>query len=388
MPENKKNAKVAISGYYGFGNCGDEAVLLSIISCLRQLKPDTRIVVFSNDPSMTRSAYGVAAVNRWDPVKVAYELMTCRLLISGGGSLLQDETSTKSLYYYMGIIRLATFLKKKVMIYSQGIGPLNIEKHRARVARLLNRCHTITVRDAVSASLLGELGVKTEISTTCDPVMAFGIDDIDGAQIAGIEKDIAESGILDSADGNRKPLMLAAIRCWKDNSHFGAVAEFLDTVIRSGWDVLLVSAHFPVDAEAIDGLRHLMATQPHSLKKSVTARQFLALTARADMVFSMRLHGLICGFTMGTPVIGISYDPKVDGFMAQAGLQKYCLPYDSFDAEAAKRLFEELDAESGRRLHDGPGAEPHISRQGSEARRTQLQELAWDAAKKAAQLLM
>ncbi|MCL2226660.1 MAG: polysaccharide pyruvyl transferase family protein, partial [Oscillospiraceae bacterium] len=103
--------KIVISGYYGFDNCGDEAVLLSIIHCLKKLDPDVRITVLSNAPEKTRELYGVDVANRWNLIAVAQEILTARLLISGGGSLIQDATSVRSPAYYLLIIRLALFFK-------------------------------------------------------------------------------------------------------------------------------------------------------------------------------------------------------------------------------------------------------------------------------------
>ena len=372
LKSSRRSPKAVISGYYGFGNCGDEAVLLAIIHCLRTLHPDVRITVFSNKPSMTRELYGVKAVNRWNPVRIAFEIMTCRLMISGGGSLLQDVTSTRSLYYYLAMLRMAILLGKRVMIYSQGIGPLGGEKSRVRVSKILSRCHTITVRDTLSAELLRELAVKPDVQITCDPVMGFCREDID---ITEAEALLRGSDIPDSTDEKRKPLLLAVIRSWKDDRHTKPVAEFLDTQVALGWDVLLVPAHFSADMEVIARLGNLMTAQTHCIEKRLTASQFLALSARADRVFSMRLHGLICAMAMGTPMIGLSYDPKVDGFMEYAGAARYCLPFDGLDPETATRLMAELDA-----------MDP-LFKQETESRRLEMRKLAWETAGCAAKLL-
>ena len=57
--------KVLLSGYYGFDNAGDEAVLYAIVRALRQVKPDIDITVLSNQPENTAQALDVKAVNRW-----------------------------------------------------------------------------------------------------------------------------------------------------------------------------------------------------------------------------------------------------------------------------------------------------------------------------------
>ena len=389
-PDNRKRGiKIILSGYYGFDNCGDEALLWAIIHCLKSLKPDIRITVLSGNPRKTRELYAVDAVNRWNPVRIALALISCRLLVSGGGSLLQDVTSGKSLSYYLLVIRIAAFFKKRVMVYSQGIGPLINEKNRNRVQNTLTRCSIITVRDKRSAELLREIGVNRDIQVTCDPVMAFSPDDINFEDIMEILHDIGISRPLVNISGdasetgtskiNKIPqarkLLMVVMRCWDNNRHISPVAELLDAQIKRGWDVLLTPAHYPGDMEALDKVTELMSEKPYLLDKCLTARQFLALTACADRVFSMRLHGLICALAAGTPMLGLSYDPKVDGFMEEAGLSSYCLHFEDFEYKAAERLMSDLDSIS-----------PQLQ-QDLAIRTQKMRKLAWESAKNAVNLL-
>ncbi|MCL1804556.1 MAG: polysaccharide pyruvyl transferase CsaB [Clostridiales bacterium] len=372
MAFRRKGPKIVVSGYYGFDNCGDEALLLAIIHCLRKLRPDARIVVLSGNPAKTAAVYGVRAVDRWKPLSVAMELLTCRLLISGGGSLIQDVTSARSPKYYLAVILSAALMGKKVMLYGQGVGPLADPGNRKWAARILKRCHEIAVRDARSAELLKELGVERDIQVACDPVMALSYEDVNREEI---RKELQEMNILDDSGRKRKPLLLVAMRSWKDNRHMAPVAELLDAQARMGWDVLLVPAFFPADMEAVNEIGNRMTERLYCLGQCLSAGQFLALTAYADRVFSMRLHGLISAMAMGAPMLGLSYDPKVDAFMEQAGLERYCLSYEDFDWETAVYLMEEMEAS------------PLESRQEQERRRLEMQGQAWDMAERAVGLL-
>jgi len=117
-------------------------------------------------------------------------------------------------------------------------------------------------------------------------------------------------------------------------------------------------------------------TEPsNQLDRCLTAREFLAISAHADRVFSMRLHGLICAMAAGTPMLGLSYDPKIDAFMEQAGLGKFCLPFDSFTSEAAMSLCAEFDDL------------PPQKHQELEARCREMRDIAWEPARKAIELL-
>src|SRR5262245_29656484 len=112
------------SGYYGFGNAGDEAVLQASVGLLRARRPEVAVGAVSADPVGTAEAYGIRAWHRMRPREVVAALRATELLLSGGGSLLQDRTSLRSLLYYLGILQLALAMKRRVMIFAQGIGPL------------------------------------------------------------------------------------------------------------------------------------------------------------------------------------------------------------------------------------------------------------------------
>ena len=105
-------SKILISGYYGFANAGDEAMLTSIVDSLRQEDPTLDITVISGNPKMTAQLHQVKAVPRFDILQVMQAMAKADLLLSGGGSLLQDVTSTKSLFYYLSILGLAKLMGK------------------------------------------------------------------------------------------------------------------------------------------------------------------------------------------------------------------------------------------------------------------------------------
>ena len=121
--------KIVLSGYFGFDNLGDEAILYSIIQEVKKMQ-NTEITVLSANPEKTSQKFGVAAVDRMSPKEVIRAIKNCDMFISGGGSLLQDVTSNRSLLYYLALLRLAKLFGKKVMIYSQGIGPVNGAKNQ------------------------------------------------------------------------------------------------------------------------------------------------------------------------------------------------------------------------------------------------------------------
>ena len=144
----KDSKHIAVSGYYGFDNFGDEAILNVLTKELK--KNGHYVTVFSKNPAKTGFNLGVNSVYTFDFKNLIKTLKNADVLISGGGSLLQDATSLKSLFYYLFVIFIAQLFKKDVIIFAQGIGPINNILGKICTKILLRKCKYITVRDEKS----------------------------------------------------------------------------------------------------------------------------------------------------------------------------------------------------------------------------------------------
>lgn len=304
---------VVLSGYYGFNNVGDETVLYAIIKTLRKIDPLLEITVLSPDPEKTAKQYGVKAVNRWKVFDILNTLSHGDLLISGGGSLLQDVTSKNSPLYYLGVILLAKLLGKKVMVYAQGIGPLEIKRNRRLAALLLERVHKITVRDEGSREELDALGLKRAMTVTSDPVLGLSAAEVDKS----VGREILKRNGLDMED--KGPYLGVYIRPWQDNKYLTGLAQALDNLAQEGWKIIFIPMHFPGDIGVAKEAAKSMNHGALVLKEMFSPEEMLSITQNLDLVLGMRLHALIIGAVVGVPVVGLSYDPKVDRFLNQIG---------------------------------------------------------------------
>ena len=139
-----KVKKIILSGYYGFDNAGDEAVLAALCQILRNRLPEAQLVALSAKPEQTAAALDVRAVNRWDKAALRAELQDAALFCSGGGSLLQDVTSVRSVWYYTSLLRLAQKQGVPTIVLAQGLGPLRTGLGRWLTRRALSRCHLLS----------------------------------------------------------------------------------------------------------------------------------------------------------------------------------------------------------------------------------------------------
>lgn len=152
-------SKLVISGYYGFGNAGDEAMLSAMVSALRALDPTLSITVISGNPADTCRRYPVASVHRLNLWGIAQALRRADFWSAAAAGLLQDVTSGRSIFYYLGILQLACLLGCPIMLYAQGIGPIRSKLARSFMRHIGNRIVAGTVRDAGSLAELAGLAL-------------------------------------------------------------------------------------------------------------------------------------------------------------------------------------------------------------------------------------
>ncbi len=321
LRSNVLESDVMISGYYGFGNSGDDAILNAIVHELISQYPDIRIITLSDTPEETMATYGVEAIHRFNFISIFRHMRHTKLLISGGGSLIQDVTSNKSLSYYLAIIAMATWLGKKTMLYANGIGPVNNALNYKKICTVLNKTDIITLREPASAEELRRFGVNNpKVIITADP--AFNLFPADAAET---EELLLRTGMPSGAK-----YCVIAIRPWKTMRHdFPAqLAETAD-YIKSKYNIESVFVLMQPTRDAkISHATVELSKNAYIIAGALTSAQALGIIDKAEFVIGMRLHALIYAAKCQTPVIGIVYDPKITSIMEYMG-QKYNVPVEN-----------------------------------------------------------
>lgn len=303
-------SKIVISGYYGFANAGDEAMLTAIIKALRSTEKSVDLTVLSGNPEATAAKHRVSSIYRFNPLEIFKSLYDCELLLSGGGSLLQDVTSKRSLLYYLSIIALGIILKKKVMLFAQGIGPIHSGILRRLTKLICSHVDLITVRDQDSLYELRRIGIPAEkVQLTADAVLTLPQEDIRQG------KELLERFHVPQ----EKMLIAVSVRKWQDaDSYLLELAKAVDALVkRYDAHIVLLPLQYPVDMEACERLQHFMVRKSSStiLATNCDTEQFLSLMGNFNLLIGMRLHALIFAAVMELPFVAVSYDPKIDGFV-------------------------------------------------------------------------
>lgn len=288
-----------LSGYYGFGNLGDEALLSVIVAQLKTRYPNADIDVLSADPASTARVFGVHATPRADIARVKQAISRADVVLSGGGGLLQNSTSLRSLLYYAGILRAAIRSGRKTMIFGQSIGPLDFWGKRI-VRKWCFGTSRATVRDSRSYALLKPLLATTPVERTADPVFLY--------DAPGDGGDLTLEGLGPGSD----PLVVVSVRKAPD-MHQGTslIARCVDRMTeRHGARVAFLPLGGAGDAEISTAIIRKCRTHP-TLLPSCDLSRVANIIKRARVVIGMRLHALILAVRYGVPFLAIPYDPKV-----------------------------------------------------------------------------
>ncbi len=300
--------KCVISGYYGFRNFGDEAILAVLVKHLKDINAD--VTVLSSDCEFTSRTYSVCSVKRFDIKNVINVIKSSDVLISGGGSLLQDATSIKSLIYYSFIIALGLFFNKKVIIFAQGIGPLYSFISKIIVKNVLKYCTLVTVRDEISLSLLKNWNINAKL--VCDPVYSLGVKANNKQGIVGIQ-------LRDFKTVNDNLLYKLALF---------VVDKFSDSKIE------ILSLQNSQDYDLSKKFENIILSINPDINVSVIEDNIIEHISSLEYLIAMRFHALLIAIKCGVKTCAVNYDVKVQKLAMSANI-----PIISMDAH---ENFEEI----------------------------------------------
>lgn len=308
--------KYCISGYYGFDNFGDETILKILVENLKKF--ESEITVFSANPLKTSERLNVKSVKSFDLNGVIKALKQTDYLISGGGSLLQDVTSKKSLIYYLGVIFLAQLFKKKTIIFAQGIGPIN-DKFLQKITKfLLKKCDYISVRDEKSLALLKDWNINAELCF--DPVWNINLKQVEKTEKIGVQ--LRDFSLL-----NDEFLLNLAQNINK---------QYADK------EILILSLQNKLDIDVCnkfnDILKGINVNINCKVVENTSNDEVINTISSLNTLIAMRYHACLIAIKSQVKLLPINYDIKVENLSKMFELNSLSLN----DFEKNNKVFEEF----------------------------------------------
>ncbi|WP_041374812.1 polysaccharide pyruvyl transferase CsaB [Prochlorococcus marinus] len=294
---------VLLCGYYGEHNLGDDALLQVL---LQELPSHLQPWITANDSNVIKAlAPKAQVINRRSLLETIRALFQVQGLILGGGSLLQDSTSFKSLIYYLILIVIAQQLGVPVVLWGQGLGPFRHHLSRWMVRRVLRRVQAISWRDPESFQLAQRWCLPSPMLMAPDPVWQLPSRRWQGGQ--------------------------AVVLCWRPTSmldHFGwqHLLQALEIILKD----IDAPVHWLAFHQRQDEQLFRQLDRQGLISSSLRSRShFFAFDSLTDvmnqfsmarLVLPMRLHALILAQLAGSPTVALSYDPKVSSAAVMANV--------------------------------------------------------------------
>lgn len=305
--------KYIVSGYIGFDNFGDEAIAKVLTDRLKKSGAE-KITLISSNPQKTAQIHQVASCKMLDFWK---SLCDADVLISGGGSLLQDVTSVKSLIYYLGVIYSALILHKRVEIFAQGIGPINSKAGQILTRFALSNADKISVRDKKSQELLKKWGIESELVK--DPILELELPHKNKTGVVGIQ-------LRNYPTVTDKFLSRLAEE---------VIKNFADKKIQ------IISLQDSVDLDICEKFARILKINGRENNVEVVSglsiNDVFECISNLEYLVAMRFHANVVGMKSGVKTLAIDYDIKVKKLA-----DEYKLPIIELNQQDMSKEFEQL----------------------------------------------
>lgn len=358
-----RKVKITISGGYGNGNAGDEALMITMIEHLREaFGGQCEIKIFSDNVSYSDSRYaedfiysggrGILEEGKKGLSRITWffqnirAIWWCDLFITGGGTILQDSTNVFFVPFWLAKIFLAMIFRKRTMMYGIGVGPVATKFARCLSRFIVNRMSLITLRGSSSYEELKNMGVnRPPIHVLSDPALVL--------------KPAPEDRVLEilKSEGvdSKRPYIAFAVRQWyihhrkslqgspvwkaQDRAKYEAMVSELASVAdhlitKFGNQIVFVSMSIVgtkddrLAASDIINQMKYAAGNAHIIKGEYKPSEIKGLIGLSKLLVAMRLHSAIFAVPLGVPVFSIAYGKKMRDFMNDVGLGDYVLDLD------------------------------------------------------------
>jgi len=299
-----RHADVVLLGYYGFGNCGDDALLRAAAERAGQAYP------YGNTVALTRTGQDTGFGVRCLPRRRAFAcLRHAQVLVLGGGTLLQDRTSLGSLLYYGAWIAYARLNGVRVCLWGNGLGVPCTHVGRWLMPYLVRLCDELGLRDGLSMALAERMGVERERMHR--------------------EEDLALSVLRryakDLPPAVRKRRLLVVPSGGLDREALLQMCRMLREARANGYEAEVLAMH-----PARDRALSLALCRRFGLayREAASPEQAVRLVRTSAGVVGARLHALVFAAATQTPFVGLSHDPKIQAFCREYGM-KHCVLADT-----------------------------------------------------------
>ena len=348
-----RRRRVLAIGWFGENNLGDDAMLSGLLRLLDRSLGGADVTVATRDPEDTAAAFGARTMRRPAPgdsgftnPELLWTSLRSDLVTLGGGDLIREQADgVVPALNWLNRVRVPLRLRRPVALLGISVGDLFSPHVIRAVTNDLRRIPLVAARDSASAARLAELGAPNVIT-------------IGDLSLEALAAPPAVPG-----RPNARPRIGVVFReiIGRGRDVPETTNERLQTELAEALDRLVVGVEAQVelipfrtrgakprpddDARAGEALAARAASSAAWVRhaRPESAQAFADLAAGLDLIVAVRLHGAVLGTGAGRPVLGIAYDAKTTGFLADLGLAEQALRLNATADEIAAAARRTLD---------------------------------------------
>ncbi|MGE5314899.1 MAG: polysaccharide pyruvyl transferase family protein [Acidobacteriota bacterium] len=363
---------IALFGYYGAGNLGDEAVVSLLAREIRRRMPEAKLLGISLNPDETMKRHGIEAIpirrtgssksgrSRFRkaleaaPAEIAFLWKSYRalrsitlLVVAGSGGIYDKEHGPWTYpFTHFRWAALCALTGTRMMYLSVGAGPFVTELGKWFFRFSLSRASYRSFRDEASLAWMKKIGMR-KASRLC-PDMAFALLPSASGLHAGAAKSRLRRVGINPLPRHEWSTRFDA-RTMSYEAYIRIMAEFCLFLCRKKIEVVFFHSQLG-DERLDDDIRAIMAAHsaggamPTTLS-AASPDELMEHIASLDLVVASRFHAVLFSLLKGKPVVALSYHPKIDDLMERAGQGRHVMEIRTITPEALECAFERLEAE-------------------------------------------
>ena len=329
--------RIAIAGWFGSDNLGDELILQSLIRSIEARGAEP--VAISIDAAATSQDHGIATITHGKPgqaLALRRGLADCEGMAIAGG-LIQSETSPWNIPFHTSRLRAAA-RRCPMAAVGMGVGAVHGQLGRSLARQSLRRLNRIVVRDAESARQLRSWGLN-DVAVGADPVMALEPEAVEPTDtMCVVLRHANRRGLRTAASKADRPMMSPAV--------LAGMARAIDaTAAATGLSVRFVAFQASRDGPLHSQLADRLAAPTEVV--TPTLGNVITEVGRSRVVVTMRYHGGVAALLHRRPAVLIDSSPKMASLASEARQWARSLDLDQLKpAELANAVADALNADS------------------------------------------
>ena len=319
-----KHRDVAIIGYYGWGNFGDDLLASYVLDLVCRTIPPDRVLVRGPEGNYLERWFPGIRCRPGKEIFRSGSYVVRKVILGGGGQFFAFPPATfKNLW---GLLKCKAYGRWRMIGWSRwrqlsayafcvGVGPLEGVGARWMTRRFLGRCEHISVRDAVSKELLS--GIRN-VRVVADPSIGLA------ATLSPIsQRDPKTVGIV--------------VRHWSRGPNVAELIVSLQSAAQSlrklGWTVQFISFHSEYDRE----VTRLLWNNGENVRvwrpQSETILEFCQYLSGFQVLITMRAHGVFVGSLLGAVPVAVRIEPKLEISAAKCGCLDHMITVEASPTE-------------------------------------------------------